>query len=363
MDGVATTAHGDESALPERTRRERIQEWIRGRQEQLEEARGNHGTVEFAFDALSYDTDTGAPVLAAALGFRVFLFQVPYAAVFVIGAAILYDWTGYDLQAAFHSKGIGQLTAASVSSAAQLSGWARFTGFILALYALFLGARALVKVLFIVHALVWDVPRTRVKNATRAALVFIGVFTVVALVSGGVSILRGRIPLGGVGLLIIYTLLPFLAWWAVSWLLPHRDCPLIALAPGAAVFAVGTELLFLATAIWFPHHLKNKSEVYGSIGISLALLLWAYLLGRLITVAAVLNTALWARFGTDSAHPLHVERPPWRLPLFNNTFTRLWTRLFGEVGRGPEDGHGPVVDGADGQGPDPPVPSDEGRSP
>jgi len=360
MDGVATTAHGDESALPERTRRERIQEWIRGRQEQLEEARGNHGTVEFAFDALSYDTDTGAPVLAAALGFRVFLFQVPYAAVFVIGAAILYDWTGYDLQAAFHSKGIGQLTAASVSSAAQLSGWARFTGFILALYALFLGARALVKVLFIVHALVWDVPRTRVKNATRAALVFIGVFTLVALVSGGVSILRGRIPLGGVALLIIYTLVPFLAWWAVSWLLPHRDCPLIALAPGAAVFAVGTELLFLATAIWFPHHLKNKSEVYGSIGISLALLLWAYLLGRLITVAAVLNTALWARFGTDSGHPVHVNRPSWRLPLFNDAFTRIWAKVFGDVGRGPEDGKGPAENAADGHWSDPPEQSAAG---
>src|SRR6516162_5371874 len=99
MDGVATTADGgDESAVPERTRRERIQEWIRGRQEQLEEARGNHATVEFAFDALSYDTDTGAPVLAAALGFRVFLFQVPYALVFVIIAGFVADMTGRDVE-------------------------------------------------------------------------------------------------------------------------------------------------------------------------------------------------------------------------------------------------------------------------
>jgi hypothetical protein len=42
----------------------------------LEEARGTSPTVNFAFDAFSYDTDTGAPVLAAALAFRVFLFQV-----------------------------------------------------------------------------------------------------------------------------------------------------------------------------------------------------------------------------------------------------------------------------------------------
>jgi uncharacterized BrkB/YihY/UPF0761 family membrane protein len=344
MDDVATTAHsGDESELPEPTRRERVHEWIRGRQEQLEEAKGTSATVGFAFDALSYDTDTGAAVLAAALGFRLFLFQVPYAAVFVIGAAIIHDWTGYDVQSAFHAKGIGQLTAASVASAAQLSGWARFTGLVLALYALFLASRALVKVLFIVHALVWDIPRTKVKNATRAALVFIGVVTVLVLVSGGVSILRGRFALGGLALVILYTLIPFVAWWAVSWLLPHRDCPLIALAPGSAVFAVGAELLFLATVIWFPHHIKNKSEVYGSIGISLALLLWAYLLGRLITVAAVLNAALWARFGTDSAHPVHVDRPPWKVPLMNDRFTRIWARLFGEdePGPSPPDGRDP----------------------
>jgi uncharacterized BrkB/YihY/UPF0761 family membrane protein len=336
MDGVATTAHsGDDPALPEPTRRERLHEWIRGRQEQLEEAKGTSPTVGFAFDALSYDTDTGAAVLAAALGFRLFLFQVPYAAVFVIGAAIIEDWTGYDVHSAFHSRGIGQLMAASVSSAAQLAGWARFTGLVLALYALFLASRALVKVLFIVHALVWDVPRTRVKSATRAALVFIGVVTVLLLLSSGVSILRGRIALGGLVLLILYTLIPFVAWWAVSWLLPHRTCPLIALAPGSAVFAIGSELLFLATVIWFPHHIKNKSEVYGSIGISLAMLLWAYLLGRLITVAAVLNAALWARFGSDSAHPIRLARPPWKLPFMNDRFTRIWARLFGEDEHGP----------------------------
>ena len=340
MDAVTTTAQsGDESSLPERsTRRGRIQVWIRGRQEQLEEAKGTNPTVGFAFDALSYDTDTGAPVLAAALGFRVFLFQVPYACVFVIGAATLHDWTGYDIQAAFHSKGIGSLTAAAVSSAAHLSGWARFTGLVLSLYALFLGARALVKVLFIVHALVWDVPRTRVKNATRAALVFIGVITLLMAVSSGVSVLQGHLALGGLALLILYTLAPFAAWWAVSWLLPHRDCPLIALAPGAAVFAVGAELLYLATVIWFPHHIKSKSELYGTIGVSLAMLLWAYLLGRLITIAAVLNTALWARFGWESGHPVHFDRPSWKVPLIDRRVSVVWAKLFGEDTHG-DDTH------------------------
>ena len=68
---------------------ERLRQWVLGRQQQLEEARDTSPTVGFAFDAFSYDTDTGAPVLAAALAFRVFLFQVPYVCVFVIGAGFV----------------------------------------------------------------------------------------------------------------------------------------------------------------------------------------------------------------------------------------------------------------------------------
>src|SRR5262249_13384380 len=157
--------------------RERVRQWIQGRQEQLEAARGTSPTVGFAFDALSYDTDTGAPVLAAALAFRVFLFQVPYVCVFVIGAATLADLTDRPVDSFFHGRGITRLTAESVSSVTTLSGWARFTAFVIAAYALVLSARSFVKVLAIVHSLVWDTPRQRLKNATRAALGFIVLIT------------------------------------------------------------------------------------------------------------------------------------------------------------------------------------------
>ena len=46
-------------------------------------------------------------------------------------------------------------TAQSVQSAASLSGWARLTGLVVAIYALLLSARSFVKVLNIVHVLVW----------------------------------------------------------------------------------------------------------------------------------------------------------------------------------------------------------------
>src|SRR5690242_4803949 len=73
------------------SRTHRLRGWVDARRTRLEAARTTSPTVGFAFDALSYDTDTGAPVLAAALGFRVFLLQVPYALVFVIIAAYISD--------------------------------------------------------------------------------------------------------------------------------------------------------------------------------------------------------------------------------------------------------------------------------
>ena len=46
---------------------------------------------------------------------------------------------------------------------------------------------------------------------------------------------------------------------------------------------------------WIASQIEHKTDTYGAIGFALALLLWAYLLGRLITSAAVINETLWTR--------------------------------------------------------------------
>jgi uncharacterized BrkB/YihY/UPF0761 family membrane protein len=329
---TATVQNTPESETPAeveaQSRFMRLQGWVRGRRDRLEAARTTSPTVGFAFDAFSYDADTGAPVLAAALGFRVFLLQVPYACVFVIVAGYLADLTGRDPTSFFHGRGITKLTANSVSSAAGLSGWTRFSALVVAAYALFLSARSFLKVVNIVHALVWDVPRTRLSRTNRAAAVLIALITVLLAVSLAIGALRQRNVLGGVIALALYTLGPFLLWWYASWRLPHQAVPLIALAPGAALFGIGAEILHIVTVIWFPHYIASKSAVYGTIGAAIVLLLWAYFLGRIITLAAVLNAALWARFGPDAEHPIRVTRPSWHLPIFDSYFTRIWNFLF-----------------------------------
>ena len=261
-------------------------------------------------------------MLAAALGFRVFLFQVPYVCFFVIIAGFVADMTGRSIESMFRGSGIASLTAQSVQARPSRA----VTGFVSSPTAV-PESRSFVKVLNIVHTLVWDVPAPSCA-ANRASLAFIGFVTVTLALSYLVQALRARSGIGGLAALVLFMVVPFGVWWCVSWWLPHRDCPPIALAPGAALFAVGTELLHVATVVWFPHHLASKSDLYGTVGFSLVLLLWAYFVGRIITLAAVLNAALWARFGADSTHPVELRRPSWKVPLVDDKVGRLWTRVF-----------------------------------
>ena len=54
-------------------------------------------------------------------------------------------------------------------------------------------------------------------------------------------------------------------------------------------------MLHLITVYYLPLTISHKSATYGAIATALALLAWAYLVGRLLTAAAVLNAALWHR--------------------------------------------------------------------
>ena len=193
----------------------------------------------------------------------------------------------------------------------------------------------------IVHALVWDTPRTKLKNATRASLGFIALVTALVALSVVAVEIRDRFAArraprtGSLHRRAVRRLVV-----RVDLAASPRTCPLIALVPGALLFAVGAEVLHIATVVWFPHHLESKSDVYGTLGVSLALLLWAYLLGRLITLAAVLNAALWKRFGFDSQHPIRIRRPKWwHIPLADEYIDRAWKALFGDLDadRGPPD--------------------------
>jgi uncharacterized BrkB/YihY/UPF0761 family membrane protein len=309
--------------------------------ERVEAKRETSVTVGVAYDAFGHDVEAGGPVLAAALGFRVFLFIVPYVGFFLILAGYIADIFDKRPDELVHGKGIAGLTAQGISTGHDWSKSARVSALVLVTYALFISARSFLKVLRIVHTLVWRAAPTRMLHATRATFVFIGVVSVSLILSGLIDALRQRTAIGGIAALGLLTLVGFAAWWLVSWWLPHGDCDPLGLIPGAVAFAVGIEALHIATVVWFPHSMKSKSEIYGAIGTALVLLLWAYLLGRLMALGAALNYALWRRRPARS-----IELPGFvaKLPLVGPWIDRVWTTLTPPVVVTPPADITPVAD-------------------
>jgi uncharacterized BrkB/YihY/UPF0761 family membrane protein len=153
-----------------------------------------------------------------------------------------------------------------------------------------------VKTLAIVHVLVWgDVERRKI-SATKGAGVLVALVTVAVSLSALVGWLRGRSFVAGLVGIGLFMAVPFSLWLVVSWLLPHaRDVAWTALVPGAAVVAIGVEVLHLVTLFWISREISTKADRYGTLGVALALLLWSYLLGRLIVGATVANVSVWRR--------------------------------------------------------------------
>ena len=129
----------------------------------IEARRADSASIDTAFDAVERDAQTGGGVLAAAVAFRLFMFLVPYAFVMVTGFGLASSAAGQDPGDAARSAGIGGLLASAVASTSTLSLWNRLVALVVGGFALALTARTLVRVLWIVHRLIW-----RVETATEA---------------------------------------------------------------------------------------------------------------------------------------------------------------------------------------------------
>ena len=269
---------------------------IQRTREQLEEKRPNSKIIDTALGAFERDVAAGGGVLAGAVAFRVFLFMIPYVFLLVVIFGLGASAASEDPGSLARDAGIGGLAAKAFAGIGDLSTGQRILSFFVAGFALLLATRALLKVLRIVHALVWHTDPGKPKSATRAAGALVLLVTVGLAISALIGKVRTTSLLVGLLATVLFILIPVAAWIFVSWHMPRApDMPWTALLPGAVVFGVGLEVLHLVTVYWIANQIEHKTDTYGAIGFALALLLWAYLLGRLITSAAVVNATLWTR--------------------------------------------------------------------
>ena len=128
------------------------------------------------------------------------------------------------------------------------------------------------------------------KGTPAAWLLGIAIGLILAV--GLIGWLRHLSFAGGLITLLAMTAVYFVIWVAVSARLPHAGVPARALMPGALLLAVGVQGLQLFTAYYLAGRAQRAASLYGTIGAALALLLWLFIIARLMVGGAILNAEL-----------------------------------------------------------------------
>ena len=98
---------------------------LRARAEKLAEraqaGRENHSSLDAVFEIVDTDVEVGGGIIAGALSFRLFLWLLPLALVFVGGLGVIAGVTSNSPKAAAHAVGMAGLVSSEFRSTAKSS--------------------------------------------------------------------------------------------------------------------------------------------------------------------------------------------------------------------------------------------------
>ena len=243
-----------------------------------------------AIAALSHDRRTGGQLLAGALAFRLFAVLLPLALV----VAVIVGATGSAATDAGDAVGIREATMRSVADSSKLEGQTLWVvlgcGLVALLYAAVKAGRAV----HAVYSLAWNGAVERLARPIGAGFAVLGTIAAVALVWALTAAVQDRLETFGL-LVALLAVVPFFGiWLGVSMLLPHEG-RWTALIPGAVLVAVGLQVVHLGTVLVVANQIERASETYGPLGAALTILVWLYVISRLIVGAAMLDVTMARR--------------------------------------------------------------------
>ena len=276
---------------PPPSRKEALAERVATARERVEAMPG----APLVREVIETERDLGGGLIAGGVAFRIFLWLVPLG---LVVAALLSFWVEHDedgLEEATREFGIGAAAAETAAEALESSD--RNAGLVLAFGLVTLAWFSLgaVRALILAHALAWQLKPPRIRRPFRVIATFNGLFVGYTAVSVGLAWLReqlGTISILGTALTLAASTGVVLT--AMS-LLPRRATSVRELLPGALLVAVGAQLIQIAVLFYFAPRLGRSEETYGALGTAATLLVWLYVISRLFTGAAFLNSTLWLR--------------------------------------------------------------------
>ena len=233
--------------------------------------------------------------LAAAVTLQAFISVFPLL-VIAVSIAGFVSAGGTDVAGSIVERlGLTGVAEETFVNAVQTAEDSRRAGTIVGFAVLFWAALGLVSALQYGYDQVWQVQARGIKDKAVGLVWFLGFFGVAiasAVLGAGLRLLPDFLaPVG----IIVGLVLNFAIFLWTEKILPNRDVGWRPLVPGAIAAAIGFEALKLVAAYQVPQAIDRSSQLYGSIGIVLALLAFMLLLGRLLIYSATLNVVLFER--------------------------------------------------------------------
>ena len=223
--------------------------------------------------------------MAAALAFRLFLWTLP-ATLVTVG---LLGFT-VDDDASEQPTGLGAYTLTTIEQPAAQAHRGRWLLVVIGGVLLLGVSYTLTKTVVVATALIWGRPLRTMRRPLRSIGVMLAAIAAGMGMAAVASFVRSVSPGFGLVATLAVAGLWALLWWLVSYLLPHADDLLWwGLLPGTEFLGVGTQLLHLVTVYYFAGRISSASDLYGSLGVAATLLLWAYVVSRLVLTSASIN--------------------------------------------------------------------------
>ena len=290
---AASPAPSDAPAVPRTGLRHRVDQLaVRGRK-LVDESRATLPPVDLGFAAVERDRHIGGFLLAGAIAFRLFVFILPMYLLALVVAGAIFAFDPSQAEDVASGAGMSSYLAGSIGDAAETSHKSLWLLVPVTLYAMASAGRSVDKAIAAAHARAWDIPAPKRKphyvvlGVLGFALSILAATRMISLIRHG-ALVPVSMVLGGA----IY----FGLWLTASLALPRRPgVSPWSLLPGAALVGAGTQCLYLFNVLYLNHRIQSASAAYGALGVAASVLLWLYLLGRLMVAAPVLNATLWER--------------------------------------------------------------------
>ena len=246
----------------------------------------------FAESALTERT-RAASLVAGGLAYRIFFWTIPLGVVLAAVASYVEDWHPGSLDNAARRFGISGVVASSATEAVTEGTHSRFYFLIIGVGLMGWFGIGVVRALRGVAALAWGIQIPRLARPLHASFAFSGIAfgSTAALSALGAFRRLGAVP-EVLGFLLAIAGVTAVAL-GVMMLLPHpTHLGWRAFLPGALLISIGNLGIQLFVMFYLAAKLERSPAFYGSLGAASVILLWLYVIARLIVSAMFLNATL-----------------------------------------------------------------------